>query len=407
MSDEDVSTAVSEPGEGMVNIGTAADPYFVQAVKVVAFEPTQEQVEAKQNAEAETLTKDDFRRMLGERVFDHTTVPPRPIPILKLGKHVISTPGNLTNIQAPAKAGKSAVIGAIIAAIMDGNRSDADTLGFSAENEKGYGVIHFDTEQSRFDHDQLIRRAVNRVGANMVPPWFRSYCVTDIPQESRLHCLEIALADAKETFGGVFAIIIDGIADLVRDPNSPEESFAFVDMLHRDSIRYDCATITVLHENPGSGDAGKMRGHLGSQLERKAETPLRLAKDATTGITTVWTDRARHCHLPKTAGLCFQWSDEAGMHVSAGSAGEIKANQRQEKFREEVERAFDGGESLSYSEFVARIMERVGIAKKTAEKRITTYQVEGAAVKSPSGSYSLVPRLPSNPRPTLNSPSGG
>ena len=57
--------------------------------------------------------------------------------VLMLGDKVISTPGNLTNIQAPAKAGKSAVIGAIIAAVFNGNRLGADTLGFSADNSPG------------------------------------------------------------------------------------------------------------------------------------------------------------------------------------------------------------------------------------------------------------------------------
>ena len=39
--------------------------------------------------------------------FNYFQRPQRPLPTLTLGEAVICTPGNLSNIQAPAKAGKS------------------------------------------------------------------------------------------------------------------------------------------------------------------------------------------------------------------------------------------------------------------------------------------------------------
>jgi len=176
--------------------------------------------------------------------------------------------------------------------------------------------------------------------------------------------------------------------------------------LHALAITYDCAIVTVLHENPGSTE-GKMRGHLGSQLERKAETPLRLAKDAASGVTTIWSDRARHCHLPREEGACFAWSNEAGMHISAGTAREIKASVRQAKFFQEAKAAFGPNASLGYSELAKRITEIAKVTIKTAEKRINTYQVEGVAVKNLEGKYLLKVPLPSNPPTTLHRPAEG
>jgi hypothetical protein len=332
---------------------------------------------------------DECRAILAERAFDAATVPQRPIPILLLGDKVISTPGNLTNVQALAKAGKTGVIEAITAAMFNGNRQGADTLGFSADNSEARAVLHFDTEQSRFDHGSLIRRAMTRARVDTPPPWFRSYCITDLTTDQRQQVISYAVEDAAAAHGGIFAIIIDGVADICRDPNNPEEAFGLVDGLHAGAIKHDCAIITVLHENPGS-ETGKMRGHLGSQLERKAETPLRLAKDPGSGITTIWTDRARHCHIPKEKGTCFSWSDTLGMHVSRGSAGEIKASEKRQKFSEEAEAAFGDATSLSYSALVEGIMQATGLkSPKTAEKRVTTYQAEGIVTKSPGGSYTL------------------
>ena len=109
-------------------------------------------------------------------------------------------------------------------------------------------------------------------------------------------------------------MLLDGAADFIPNPNDPDEAFAFVDELHQLAIRYDTAIICVIHENPSS-ETGKTRGHFGSQLERKAETNLRLSKDGD-GVTTVFAEKARHAHIPKERGTRFVWSDEEKMHVT-------------------------------------------------------------------------------------------
>lgn len=335
----------------------------------------------------EPSKEDTLRARIKERAFNFALAPLPPYPVMKFGGNTISTPGNLANIQGPIKAGKSAVLAAIIAAAIKGNRQGTDTLGFSAENAKGHALIHIDTEQSRYDHDALVRRALRRARAGEPPSWLLSYCLTDIDINERLKGLELLLEDAVTEHGGVFMVVIDGVADLCLDPNDSAEAFALVGFLHATAIKYDCGIITVLHENPGSQE-GKTRGHLGSQLERKCETNLRLAKDAA-GVTTVWSDRARHGNTPREQGLCFQWSDEAGMHVSCGTAREIKATAKHIKFRDEAEAAFSEVDSMSYTDLVARIMETVRIVAKTAEKRVKTYAAEGLVVKSPEGIYTL------------------
>jgi hypothetical protein len=153
-------------------------------------------------------------------------------------------------------------------AVFNGNRQGVDTLGFSAENPDGHALIHFDTEQSPFDHDQIIRRALSRARRDEAPSWFYSYCVTDLTIPERLKALRIALEKGKDECGGVFAVIIDGVADLCMDPNDSAEAFELVGSLHAMAINYDCAVFTVIHENPGS-EIGKTRGHLGSHIERK------------------------------------------------------------------------------------------------------------------------------------------
>jgi hypothetical protein len=325
--------------------------------------------------------------LLTPRRFNFAVVPDKPVPIFTLGDTVISTVGNITNVQAKPKEGKSSVVSAMIAAPLSGNRQGVDTLGFSAENPEGKALIHFDTEQSAYDHDQLIRRAMRRAKVDDAPPWLMSYCVTDLSIADRKKALADALEIAERDHGGVFAVLIDGIADLCTTPNDEVESYALVDLLSNMAKQHGCAFVTVLHENPGS-ETGKMRGHLGSHLERKAETPLRLAKDAN-GITTIWSEKARHGHLPREHGLCFQWSDAAGMHVSCGDAKEIKSAAIREKLQAEADKAFGGEEVMSYTELVDATMEAFTILERAAKGRVSKWASEGITTKTTDGRYRI------------------
>ncbi len=362
----------NEP-ERFVNIGTAADPLFVDP-------------EAATKEQANKAN--ELKRALAARMFNHEQQPERPEPVLSLGGKPLSTAGNITNIQAGVKAGKSAAIGGIIAAIIRGNYQCGDCLGFESNNEAGKAVIHFDTEQSRFDADALIRRSIRRSGMDdKAPAWLMSYSLADIDTDDRRRALRIVMDEAVEAFGGIHAVIIDGVADLCGGLNDDVQAFGLVDELHKLSIRFDCPVITVLHENPGS-EGGKTRGHLGSQLERKAETNLRLVKSAE-GITTIFTEKSRHCHIPKAEGLCFQWSDTEGMHVSCGTAGAIHAAAKREKMQAEAEQVLTG-DGMKYADLVGAIMDVHQLAERTAKERVKAWRAEGVILKHENGLHALI-----------------
>jgi hypothetical protein len=136
--------------------------------------------------------------------------------------------------------------------------------------------------------------------------------------KQRREIIPLELARAKAACHGILAVIIDGIGDLCLDPNDPEEALALIDEIHRLAIQFDTVVVCVLHENPGS-EIGKTRGHLGSQLERKAETNLRLEKDAH-GVTVMYSERARSSFISRENGPRFAWDEEARMHRSTTAA---------------------------------------------------------------------------------------
>jgi len=324
--------------------------------------------------------------------FDFDTPPAPPEPILKLGVHIVGTPGNLVNIQAPPKACKTAAVGAALAATLKPQWSPADTLGFTAEPPAGRAVLHFDTEQSTQAHDALVRRAYLRTNRREKATWLRSYSLTGMEPAMCWNILVSKLKTATEEHGGIMLVVIDGIADFCNDPNNPEESFGLVRKLHKLARDYGCVVLTVLHENPGSTH-GKTRGHLGSQLERKAETSLRLKKDPKTGITVMWADSARHCFIPQGAGWRFRWCDQAKMHVSLheGGTGDGEAtSDKIAKYADEVSKAFEKVETLSYSDLTARIKEVTDLAESTAKTRIPVYLDSKLLEKDPDGKYRVI-----------------
>jgi len=249
--------------------------------------------------------EDSLLAALDQRRFGFIEPPAKPEPLLLIERNIIATAGNLVVIAAQAKTGKSAYLGAMMAAVLNPEANAADTLGVRSCGAGGRAVIHFDTEQSTFDHFALVSLSLRRAGLASPPPNLRSYCLADCSVADRRAMLRSELSRAGE----IFAVFLDGVADFVHDPNDPEEAFGFVAELHRLAIENGCVFVGVLHENPGSTDSGKTRGHLGSQLERKAETNLRLGKS--NGVSTVYTDRgARHCDIPKDFGTRFQYSAE-------------------------------------------------------------------------------------------------
>src|SRR5262245_29422823 len=140
---------------------------------------------------------------------------------------------------------------------------------------------------------------------------------------------------------------------MVTDVNNPAECDPFVAELHGLAIQYRCPIVVVIHFNPGTD---KTRGHLGSQLERKAESNLTLVNKG--GVTEVFSLKQRHEPISKGSGPKFRYFEEAGMHVSVGVGGftpeQIAA------LRAEVAAVFAGKGGMRYKEFAAAVMSVTG-----------------------------------------------
>lgn len=324
---------------------------------------------------------------LGKKRFNAHNELAAPAPRFFINRHPVCTPGNLTNLIGQAKTAKSAVVGAMIAATIRAEQgTQGDTLGITATAPGIMQLVHIDTEQSPYDHDQLLRRALRRAGVIQEPDWLASYALAGFTPNELRKALKHAIKHA-EYEGGAYAVIIDGAADMVNDVNDAEESNAFVAELHALAIQFDCPIISVVHENPGQ-DYGKMRGHFGSQLERKAESNLRLKKVEET--TVVFSEKMRRAPILERDGPRFAWSDEAGMHVSVATAGQSRDDAKRAELIDLATEAFGGKGSMKFTDMTVAIESARGCSRRTAErkveemKRINVIRLQGFGLYVPT-----------------------
>ena len=98
----------------------------------------------------------------------------------------------------------------------------------------------------------------------------------------------------------------DGIRDLIHDINSPSESLDIINELMRWSSYYELHIHTVLHLNKGDDNT---RGHIGSELNNKAETILQISKSVENGrISEV---RAMHIRDREFTPFAFEIGEDS------------------------------------------------------------------------------------------------
>jgi hypothetical protein len=178
----------------------------------------------------------------------------------------LGTYGNLSCVSAPPKTKKTFFISLLASVYL----SDRNIYGGDIKGHRGNGnLVHFDTEQGLW-HCQKVFKRVYDMDSKINPEIYHTFGLRAIGYKTRLEFIEYYLSTKINTPS---LVIIDGIADLVGDVNSLEESNAVVQKLMEWSANYNCHIINVIHQNYGSA---KMTGHLGSFLEKKCETHIEL-----------------------------------------------------------------------------------------------------------------------------------
>ena len=319
-------------------------------------------------------------------ITDQSHIDP-PVPILTLAGETISTPDNITVISGASKSGKSGLLYPIISAAITTDGLIADQFeGLAvACNENKKAVIHFDTEQALHKHYRNLININKRSYYKTKPDHFLSYNLRKLDLKEYKGITTGICEAASEAFGGIFLIVIDGIGDYINDPNDQAESNDIVKYIEQLAGTYHCPLITILHTNPGSE---KERGHLGSQMQRKAESVIQVKVDG--DISYIEPKFLREAGKGRIPMIQFKYDIDKGYHVSCGNKSTdeaIKDIQRVTKLKEWAKESLPPPNSYGYTDLIKRLMKITKKGERTVKGYITEMNVRGFTIQGKDKNY--------------------
>ena len=225
--------------------------------------------------------------------------------ILKVHGSVIGTLGNFSASIGKAKSKKTFNVSAIVAATL----KNGTVLRYVAElPEDKRKILYVDTEQSPYHCLKVMKRILRMAG---------------LPDDRDNEHLEF-LALRKYTPEQRIRIVEQAIYNT--PDNSPGESTRIISKLMQWTDDRQIHIHTILHQNKGDENA---RGHIGTELNNKAETVLLVEKDKNNGdISNV---SAMHIRAMDFEPFAFRINDNALPELMEGYKPEAKKPGRPEE----------------------------------------------------------------------------
>ena len=320
---------------------------------------------------------------------DYDNPPEKSSSVVEVNDVPVGTCDNLFCLTGGEGVGKSNFVAAIISGTIAEGALDAErTLGLTIiPNPSGRAVILFDTEQSEHQLYKNVRKAVKRAYLDDKPDFFHAYHLSEQSRKERLDIIRTALDMNFHKHKGIQLVIIDGVADLVRSANDELESVEVIDELYRLAGFYHCCVVCVLHFVP---NGIKLRGHIGSELQRKAAGILSIEKDTNPAFSVVKCIKVRDGSPLDIPMMSFGWDKTEDMFVYMGvKSKEDKEKQKSTDLRNIATSIFEKTDSLTYSELTDAIVDMMEVKPRTAKEYIR-YMREKAIIEQLSDqSYQL------------------
>ena len=179
--------------------------------------------------------------------------------------------GEFSAIVAASKSKKTFFKSALIASYIGGNANNYFP-GMKSHREGEPFIIDIDTEQGDYYAQRAFRRVADMVGGtynNYLP-----FGVEELDPDEIILFIDGLLSDRRYK-GKIKWISIDGVADLIVNPNDVNESVMAAQKLKKWRKEGNLHINTVIHKTSTSD---KATGHLGSYIQKKSETVI-LLKD--------------------------------------------------------------------------------------------------------------------------------
>ena len=310
-------------------------------------------------------------------IVDMTKELPDEQPLISIDGSCICSRGNISAICGEAKSKKTFLASALVASAMaipyNGLRNFKNV-----DKDMNMNVLWVDTEQGERHVRRVIDRISQMTGAKM----------GGLVSEPRLLTLSLRELSPQERYTMMVEtlyhypfdlVVIDGIADLQRNTNDLEESDALVGALMALSTKTNTHILCVLHTNPGSD---KARGHLGSSLQRKAETVLFVHRVGDVSVV-----EPQFCRNEPFERFAFSINEEGIPEVCDTPCEEYSDDRHPAVAL--LEDTFGG--AIERITLVNKLVKTQGINKSTAQMQVNRLIKKGALIVE--GAILKVPRV--------------
>lgn len=312
---------------------------------------------------------------------DFKNPPKAPEPLITINDVTIGTPGNILCIAGSEGSGKTNFLGGMLSGALKPDNTTVDTLGtFIQSNEGEKAILLYDTEQSEFQLFKNISYIIDRSQRSAPPRWFKAFGLVGISRNERMNLILESMDRLYYEHGGIHMVVIDGIADLLNGVNDEESSVKLIEELFRMAAIYNTCILCVVHMAPSGM---KLRGHLGSEVQRKAAGILLVEKETNTNYSVVKALKVRDGSPLDVPLIQFGWDKAQGRHVYLGNKSKEESESRKINELSEVAREIFAKKSvLGYSELLNAVMEALDIKDRMARNYIKFMKDKGIIEKS-------------------------
>ena len=217
------------------------------------------------------LSPEELTAYIAESTISVTSTYEHSPVVLMVDDTVIGTLGNFSASIGKAKSKKTFNISAIVASALSGSTVLHYRSTFPENKRK---ILYIDTEQGRY-HCQLVLKRILRLAdlpEYKNPDNLIMLALRKFSPKLRLAIVEQAIG----TIPDLGLVVIDGIRDFLYDINSPGESTDIISKFMQWTDDRQIHIHTILHQNKNDEHA---RGHIGTELNNKAETIMQVEVD--------------------------------------------------------------------------------------------------------------------------------
>ena len=345
------------------------------------------------------LSPEELAAYMAESTISVTSTYEHSPVVLMVDDTVIGTLGNFSASIGKAKSKKTFNVSAIVASALN-NSTVLHYRSTFPENKRK--ILYIDTEQGRYHCQQVLKRILRLADLPEYknPDNLIMLALRKFSPKLRLAIVEQAIGIIPD----LGLVIIDGIRDFLYDINSSSESTDIISKFMQWTDDRQIHIHTILHQNKGDENA---RGHIGTELNNKAETVLLVEKDK--GNSDISHVSAMHIRAMDFEPFAFRINDRALPELAEGYKPEARKPGRPsvEKFdpykdisepqhRAALEAAFAQKEEYGYKELEDTLIrtylaEGVRLNHQNAVALITMLRNKRMIVQENGRKYSFKP----------------